>query len=184
VLRALFPVVVALFACQIPGPGWIVALILALLGLLGLGIGLGLGHFDSGDPSDVNPNLGELHTNGPDHTGASVLMVMGHWVCDAGHRYDYGDLFDELHPITMCCITSPVTDCDPTQVILLKKRWQDAVSDATSPATFESQSRKISGAFIPSLMDASPSCLSRANSEVLRGTHDSTLSVRAWRIGG
>ena len=66
--------------------GWIVALILALLGLLSLGIGLGLGHFDSGDPTDVNPNLGELHTNGPDHTGASVLMIMGHWVCDAGHR--------------------------------------------------------------------------------------------------
>jgi hypothetical protein len=42
------------------------------------------------------------------------LMIMGHWVCDAGHRYDYGDLFYELHPITMCCITSPVTDCDPT----------------------------------------------------------------------
>lgn len=136
---ALFPVVAALFACQIPVYGWIVALILALLGLLGLGIGLGLGHFDSGDPSDVNPNLGELHTNGPDHTGASTLLVMGHWVCDSGHRYDYGDLFYELHPITMCCITSPVTDCDPNQVILLKKRWHNAVNDATLPATLESQ---------------------------------------------
>ena len=136
---ALFPVVAALFACQIPGYGWIVALILAALGLLALGIGLGLGHFDSGDPTDVSPNLGELHTNGPDHTGASVLMIMGHWVCDAGHRFDYGDLFYELHPITMCCITSPVTDCDPTQVILLKKRWQNAVNDAISPTTLESQ---------------------------------------------
>ena len=136
---ALLPVVAALFACMIPDVGWIIALILALLGLLSLGIGLGLGHLDSGDPSDVNPNLGELHTNGPDHTGASVLMVMGHWVCDAGHRFDYGDLFYELHPITMCCITNPVTDCDPNQVILLKQRWQNAVNDAISPTTLENQ---------------------------------------------
>jgi hypothetical protein len=136
---AIFPVVVALFACQIPVYGWIVALILALLGLLVLGIGLALGHFDSGDPSDVNPNIGELHRNGPDHTGASVLMIMGHWVCDAGHRYDRGTLYYELHPITMCCITSPVTNCDPNTVIFLKLRWQKAVNDATSPTTLESQ---------------------------------------------
>jgi hypothetical protein len=136
---ALLPVVAALFACQIPGYGWIVALILALLGLLGLGIGLAVGHFDSGDPSDVNPNIGELQTNGPDHTGASTLMIMGHWVCDTGHRFDFGDLFYELHPITMCCLTRPITNCDPNQVILLKQRWQNAVNDATSPATLASQ---------------------------------------------
>lgn len=136
---ALLPVVAALFACQIPGIGWIIALILALLGLLSLGLGFVVGKFDGGDPTDVNPNLGELHTNGPDHTGASVLMVMGHWVCDSGHRFDYGDLFYELHPITMCCITSPVTDCDPGQVILLKARWQNAVNDATSPVTLANQ---------------------------------------------
>ena len=136
---ALLPVVAALFACQIPVYGWIVALILALLGLLGLAIGWGIGHFDTGDPSDVNPNLGELHTNGPDHTGATTLMVMGHWVCDAGHRYDYGEIYYELHPVTMCTIATPVTDCDPGGVILLKGRWQNAVNDATSPATLANQ---------------------------------------------
>jgi hypothetical protein len=136
---SLLPVVAALFACQIPVYGWIASLILALLGLLGLGTGLVLGHFDSGDPSDVNPNIGELHLNGPDHTGASVLMVMGHWVCDSGHRFDHDALYYELHPITMCCLTSPVTDCDPNQVILLTKRWQGAIDGATSPATLASQ---------------------------------------------
>jgi hypothetical protein len=136
---SLLPVVAALFACQVPGVGWIIALILALLGLLGLGAGLVVGHFDGGDPTDVNPNLGELHTNGPDHTGASVLMIMGHWVCDSGHRYDYGDLFYELHPITMACFASPVTNCDPVVVIFLKQRWQKAVTDATSPATLAAQ---------------------------------------------
>jgi hypothetical protein len=136
---AILPVVAALFACQIPGYGWIVALLLALLGLLVVGAGLVIGQFDGGDPGDVNPNLGELHMNGTNHTGASTLMVMGHWVCDSGHRFDFGDLFYELHPITMCCLTTPVTDCDPVQVIYLKQRWQTAVTDATSPATLESQ---------------------------------------------
>jgi len=136
---ALLPAVAAVFACQIPGAGWIIALILAFLGLFSLGVGLVVGQFDSGEPTDVNPNIGELHTNGPDHTGASVLMVMGHWVCDSGHRYDYHDLFYELHPITMACITSQVTDCNPNVVIFLKQRWQTAVNDATSPVTLANQ---------------------------------------------
>jgi hypothetical protein len=136
---SLLPVVAALFACQVPGVGWIIALILALLGLLGLAAGLVVGHFDGGDPTDVNPNLGELHTNGPDHTGASVLMVMGHWVCDSGHRFDFNDLFYELHPVTMACLTTPVTNCDPVVILLLKQRWQNAVNDATSPVTLANQ---------------------------------------------
>jgi hypothetical protein len=136
---AILPVVAALFVCQIPVVGWIIAIALAFLALWLLGIGLAVGEYDQGDPTDISPNLGELHFNGPDHTGADTLMIMGHWVCDAGHRYDYHDLFYELHPITMCCITSPVTDCDPTQVIFLKQRWQQAVNDATSTVTLENQ---------------------------------------------
>jgi hypothetical protein len=76
-----------------------------------------------------------------DHKGADTLMVMGHWVCDAGHRFDHHELYYELHPITFCCKTSPVTDCDPGQVILLKTRWRAAVTDATSPSTLVNQKR-------------------------------------------
>jgi hypothetical protein len=136
---ALLPVVAALFVCQIPVYGWIIALILALLGLGLLAIGWGIGKTDAGDPTDINPNLGELHTNDKDHKGADTLMIMGHWVCDAGHRFDHHALYYELHPITFACITNPVTDCDPNQVIFLKKRWQNAVGDATSPVTLANQ---------------------------------------------
>jgi hypothetical protein len=55
----------------------------------------------------------------------------------------------------MCCITSPVTDRDPNQVILLKERWQNAVNDVTSPSTLEGQKLPQNQCgFIRSLMDA------------------------------
>jgi hypothetical protein len=136
---ALLPVVAALFACQIPGIGWIIALILALFGIGVLGIGLGVGQFDAGDPTDVNPNIGELHLNDANHQGADTLMIMGHWIYDAGHRFDYNEGWYELHPITMACKTTPVTDCDPGQVILLRTRWRNAIGDATSDATLANQ---------------------------------------------
>ena len=145
---ALLPVVAALFACQIPGIGWIIALILALFGIGVLGIGLGVGQFDAGDPTDVNPNIGELHLNDANHQGADTLMIMGHWIYDAGHRFDYNEGWYELHPITMACKTTPVTDCDPGQVILLRTRWRNAMG--MQPQTRRSRTRncpKISGRY-------------------------------------
>jgi hypothetical protein len=135
---ALIPAVAAVFACQIPGAGWIAA-ILALLGIALLGLAYGLGQFDAGDPTDESPNIGELHTNDENHQGADTLIIMGHWVYDSGHRFDHHTGYNELHPITFCSKTSPVTDCDPTQIILLRKRWQTAVGDATSSTTLVNQ---------------------------------------------
>jgi len=120
---ALFLAVVALLACFFPIAGWIVA-ILAILAALIIGVGLGVGHFDQGDPHDVNPNAGELHQC------ADTLMIKGHWVYDSFHTGAY-----ELHPVTFCCIAN----CDSGDVILLKSRWETAIEDATSPATLTSQ---------------------------------------------
>jgi len=138
---ALFPAVLAVFACLIPDVGWLIALILALLGIAIMGIAVAIGYLDEGDPSDVNPNIGELHRNDENHQGADTLVIKGHWVCDAGHRFDHHQLYYELHPITFCCKTSPVTlaDCVGGGVILLKKRWANAIGDATSTATLENQ---------------------------------------------
>jgi hypothetical protein len=137
---ALFAAFAALFVCLvIPELGWLAAL-LALLGLFLLGVaGALVVNFGGGQPTDVNPNIGELHTNDENHTGAYTLMIMGHWVCDGGHVHDYHSLTYELHPVTFCCKTSPVTDCDPIQILLLKKKWQEAVTDATSAVTLENQ---------------------------------------------
>jgi hypothetical protein len=135
----------AVFACLFDAPWW-VTLILALLAGLLLGGGLALGVVDGGDPHDVNPNIGELHTNKCDHTGADTLVVKGRWVYDSGHRFPIVNhvpflghsrpgAWNELHPITFCCKANG--DCG--DVILLRKRWQGAIGDATSPATLESQ---------------------------------------------
>jgi hypothetical protein len=136
---ALLPLVAAILACEIPGIGWIIAILLALLGLGILGLGLGLGGFDGGDPTDVNPNIGELHRNDENHQGADTLLVMGHWVYDSGHRFDHHEAYYELHPITLLCKTTPVTNCDPGQVILLRTQWRKAIGDATSETTLANQ---------------------------------------------
>jgi hypothetical protein len=121
---ALFLAVAALFACLMPGLGWIVAVILAILAALGIVAGWAIGQFDQADPNDVNPNIGELHPC------ADTLLLKGHWVYDSFHTGAY-----ELHPVTFCCITS----CPPKDVIMLKDRWEAAINDATSPATLASQ---------------------------------------------
>jgi len=36
-------------------------------------------------------------------------------------------------------LTTPVTDCNPVVIFLLKQRWQNAVTDATSPVTLANQ---------------------------------------------
>jgi hypothetical protein len=141
----------AVFACLFHAPWW-VTLILALLAGLLLGGGLALGLATGGDPHDVNPNIGELHTNQCNHTGADTLVVKGRWVYDSGHRFPLVNYvpflghqrpgaWNELHPITFCCRTCPVSasECVNGTVILLRKRWENAIGDATSTATLESQ---------------------------------------------
>jgi hypothetical protein len=142
---ALAVAVVTLFLCFLGVPWW-VTLILALIGLALLALGVLLGHWDKGNPNDVDPNIGELHTNQCDHTGADTLVVKGRWVYDSGHRFPLVNYipflqdqqsggWNELHPITFCCKANG----DFGDVVLLRKRWQTAIDDATSPATLASQ---------------------------------------------
>jgi hypothetical protein len=142
---ALFIAIVAVFACFIPGAGWVTAILAILAFLIAVG-GFALGTVDGGDPNDVNPNVGELHTNQCDHTGADALVVKGHWVYDSGHRFPLQlpllghqkpGAWNELHPITFCTKTTS----DPGDVILFRKRWRKAIDDATSPATLASQAQ-------------------------------------------
>ena len=95
----------------------------------------------------MNPNIGELHTDDANHMGAATLVVI--YCLRRRARSRLPQPAYELHPVTFCCKTSPVTDCDPNQVIFLRKRWQDAVNNATSPATLENQKLpRISGRLI------------------------------------
>jgi hypothetical protein len=135
-LAALFVAELALFACMVPDIGWIVALILSLLAILGLATGWAVGQFDGGNPNDEGPNVGELHRNDENHQGADTLLIKGHWVYDSGHRYDHTppDGYNELHPITFCTKTS--SECGG---VIFLERWKVAIDDATSTATIENQ---------------------------------------------
>lgn len=142
---AILPAVAAVFTCIARAPWW-VTLILAALALLISLFGLLFGLGDKGDPNAVDPNVGELHTNDCNHTGADCLVVKGRWVYDSGHRFPLQVPFlghsrpgawNELHPITFCC----KTNCEGGDMILLRKRWQVAIEDATSPVTLANQAR-------------------------------------------
>ncbi|MGA7305483.1 MAG: hypothetical protein WBW88_11445 [Rhodothermales bacterium] len=93
--------IAALIACvAIPGPiGWVVSALLALLAFLAALFGALFGLGDTGSPADVDPGLGNLHTNDPanNNLGADLLYVMGTWVYDSFH-----DGWNELHPIKAC----------------------------------------------------------------------------------
>ena len=65
---AILPLVAGLFVCLIPGLGWLAA-ILAALGIVIVGGGYALWLVDSGDPTDVTPNIGELHTKRREPSG-------------------------------------------------------------------------------------------------------------------
>jgi hypothetical protein len=76
---------------------------LGLLALLGWLIGAILSKtVREGDPSDVDPDIGTLHTNdkpGDDGLGrgADIVYVQGTWVYDPLH-----DGWNEIHPIKIC----------------------------------------------------------------------------------
>jgi hypothetical protein len=121
---ALFLAVAALLAFFLPIAGWIVAL-LAILAVLVLGAGYGIGQLDK--PHQTGDDLvpGGFSTKCDE-----ILIVAGHWVYDSYHSGA-----NELHPITFCTKTS----CSPKDVIEIKTRWEEAINDATSPATLASQ---------------------------------------------
>jgi hypothetical protein len=131
---AVFLVAAALFVCILPGLGWLIALILVILGALLVGLGLVIATNDTGSPSDVNPSIGELHLNDEKHQGADVLVIMGHWVYDSGHN-DSGGGWNEIHPIKFCTKTTDTTG----DVILFRKRWETAIGQATSSVTLANQ---------------------------------------------
>jgi len=95
--------VAALLACLLPWPvGLVLSVGLAILGLLALLLGAIIGNSNRpGDPADVNPNLGELHSNNDPNDGlgygADILYVEGTWVYDSLHEG-----WNEIHPVKVC----------------------------------------------------------------------------------
>lgn len=93
--------IAALIACiALPFPaGAIAAAVLAFLAFLAALIGGLFGLGDTGSPGDVDPGLGDLHTNDKANgsVGADLLYVQGTWVYDSYHEG-----WNEIHPIKVC----------------------------------------------------------------------------------
>jgi len=87
----------ATVACSIPVIGWIACAILgaaaAIVSIAGIISALN----NTGDPNDVNPGLGEIHTADAAGFGADILVVKGRWVYDSAHEG-----WNEIHPILHC----------------------------------------------------------------------------------
>jgi hypothetical protein len=130
--------IAALLACVFIPPPWgvIIAAILALLALLAALIGALVGLGDTGSPADVDPSLGNLHTNDPaqNNLGADLLYVMGSWVYDSFH-----DGWNELHPIKACSRIGRWDGDWPAGFEDTIKRFDQAFEDANNPDTRDEQ---------------------------------------------
>lgn len=126
--------IASLVACLAIPPPWgpIIAGILALLAWLAMLLGILFGLGDEGDPGEVNPTLGTLHTNDAANggIGADLLVVMGTWVYDSAHEG-----WNELHPIKLCEKVGTWTGDWPADINDIIAHWETAVKDATSPQT-------------------------------------------------
>jgi hypothetical protein len=138
---ALALAVAAVVVCAIPVFGWLACAILEVVaGLIFLG-GVIVGLTDTGDPNDVNPGLGEIHTNDVFGRGADVLVVRGTWVYDSAHEG-----WNELHPILHCQRTGITwngswssTAFSAPNTMDAVKRWCEKVVEGDAPATIRSQ---------------------------------------------
>lgn len=120
---------------------------LALLALLALALGSLIALGTGGSASDVNPNLGEIHTNTEDNgglgKGADILYIQGTWVYDPWHTG-----WNEIHPVKICtkvgCWKGDWTDIrcgdkgEPTPPIILL-RLQKAFQEARAEETLANQ---------------------------------------------
>ena len=126
--------VASLIACLAIPPPWgpIIAGILALLAWLAMLLGMLFGLGDEGDPGDVDPSLGTLHTNDAANggLGADLLAVMGTWVYDSAHEG-----WNEIHPIKLCEKVGTWNGAWPADIGDIIKHWDAAIADATSPTT-------------------------------------------------
>lgn len=136
VLAALGFAAAAAIVCAIPVIGWIACLILnliaAAIALVGIAVALG----DTGSPSDVDPNLGELHVNDPTGRGADILVVQGTWVYDSAHEG-----WNEIHPVKHCQRIGTYQGNWSGDGTGLRKEWCEAVGKAADPLTIANQDK-------------------------------------------
>lgn len=144
-LAALALASIATVICAIPVFGWIACIIFALIVAAVVGIGMAVALNDTGNPADVNENLGNLEQ------GLDILVVRGTWVYDSAHEG-----WNELHPIKACHraglltghwddefakLADLVPPGTPLDVATYVTYWCAALDGATAPGTVIAQTR-------------------------------------------
>jgi hypothetical protein len=144
-LIALGLAAIATVICAIPVVGWLACIIMAIIIAAVVGIGMAVALGDTGNPTDVNENLGNLEQ------GVDILAVRGTWVYDSAHEG-----WNELHPIKQAQkagefhgnwedVFEAVKDLLPAGATpnaeTFVKFWCDALVNATAPTTVIAQGK-------------------------------------------
>jgi len=124
----------ATVVCSIPIFGWVACAILGGIAAVIAAVGLVVALTDRGDPNDVNPGLGEIHTNDATGRGADILVVRGVWVYDSLHTG-----WNEIHPILQCQRIGTWTGSWSVDTKTFVDHWCRALTTADDPATVASQ---------------------------------------------
>jgi hypothetical protein len=139
-LAALALATAAAVACAIPIIGWIACAILGVAAAVVFIAGVFSALNNTGDPNDVNPGLGEIHTPDATGRGGDVLVVKGRWVYDSAHEG-----WNEIHPILHCQRIAEWngswagTEFAAPNTKAAVDRWCDAIAEAQDPLTVAAQ---------------------------------------------
>ena len=151
--------------CAIPIFGWIACLILSAASALVTLAGIFNALNDTGNPTDVNPNLTSIHAaNSPDGEGADILVVKGTWVYDSAHEG-----WNEIHPIKQCqkvgtmlnqqwseveiTVDNTVQFTSILDIKTFIDTWCALLATVTLPATIADQGRRENQWIIHPLID-------------------------------
>jgi hypothetical protein len=131
----------ALLACVfLPFPANVIVSIgLGLAALLGMILGAIVSNYvRPGSPSDVDPDLGELHPNDEDNNGlgagADIIYIEGTWVFDPLHEG-----WNEIHPVKVCTIVERGGwdggwDTPPDVILRIRGAFGEARAEETQTA--------------------------------------------------
>jgi hypothetical protein len=130
---AMVPAAIGAATCWIPIIGWILCIVLGLITAAILGIAAAVALGNTGDPTDVNPALDQLHPM------TDVLIVTGTWVYDSAHEG-----WNEIHPIKQAqrvdnwahWVTVPRAEQEANF-----ERWCEALGTARDPLTRGEQAK-------------------------------------------
>ena len=118
---------------------------LMILVLLALLLGGLIGLASGGSSSDVNPNLGAIHTNddpnGGQGAGADILYIQGTWVFDPWHVG-----WNEIHPVKVCTRIGKWDgdwDLPPDVILRVRTQFDDAAAETTKAAQARAENRWV-----------------------------------------